>query len=172
MAQQPRVKGLALVVVLAGLSGCAVSGGFFSSLGQSDPVEVREVRRALACGSTQDEVALTLMSSPAEYAAWESQRGAHLYGDATLPAGQYLLVEMGRRKFEGYGMAISSAATAKRGLLTLRATFIEPAAGTDPGGEAVSPCSLIKLPDMALETIELIDEDGDRRATLTLEPQA
>lgn len=171
MAQRPRLKWVALMAALVGLTGCAATSNFLSGLGDPDLVEVREARRALACGSTTEKVLLTLMSSPTEYTQWEAQRGAQLYGDAVLPAGQYLLVEMGRRGFEGYGMAVSSVARRKGDKLVLRATFIEPDAGTEPSGEAVSPCSLIKLPDIALDAVELIDEEGDRRATLKLEPQ-
>lgn len=170
MSQRPRLKWVALMAALVGLTGCAATDNFLSGLGDPDLVEVREVRRALACGSTTDKVLLTLMNGPTEYTQWEAQRGAHLYGDAVLPGGQYLLVEMGRRGFEGFGMAVSSVARRKGDKLVLRATFIEPAAGIAPSGEAVSPCSLIKLPDMAFASIELIDEDGDRRATLKLQP--
>ena len=88
-----------------------------------------------------------------------------------LPAGQYLLVEMGRRGFAGYGMAVSRVARRKGDTLILRATFIEPRAGAEPSGEAVSPCSLIRLPDMAIDRVELVDEQGDRRATLKLVPK-
>ncbi len=171
MTQRPKLMWVALVAALCGLSGCAATGGVFSGWGAPDEVEVREVRRALACGSTTETVLLTLFDGPTAYAQWEAQRGAQLYGDAVLPAGQYLLVEMGRRGFAGFGMAVSSVARRKGDTLVLRATFIEPGPGAEPGGEAVSPCALIRLPDMAIDRVELVDEQGDRRATLKLEPK-
>ena len=64
VTQRPKLMWVALVAALCGLSGCAATGGVFSGWGAPDEVEVREVRRALACGSTTETVLLTLFDVP------------------------------------------------------------------------------------------------------------
>ncbi len=163
------LKRAALVAVAAVLGGCTMTGGLLGNAFGEHEVDVREVRRALACGSPTDDPQLTFLDGPTAFTQWERSRNAQLLGDPVLPGGEYAVIEMGRRGFQGYGLAVSKVGGLKRGTLIMRATFIEPAPGYVPQGEAVSPCVLVKLPDIDFDAIELFDQRGQRRATLKLE---
>ena len=163
------LKGAVLVAFAAVLSGCTMTGGVLGKVFGEHGVDVREVRRTLACGSTVDDAQLTFFDGPTAFTEWERSRDAQLLGDPVLPGGEYAVIEMGRRSSQGYGLAVSSVGGLQRGTLILRATFVKPPTGSAPYGEAVSPCVLVKLPDVHFDAIELIDQSGKRRATLKLE---
>ncbi len=151
------------------LCGCAATqdwsmpdvGKWFS---RENAVAVEEVRRAQVCNSPTDQAAVTLFPDLAAAHAWEASRGVALIGDAPLPDGPYALVEMGTRNTGGYGVAVSRTAGRNGDVLILKATFIAPAADRMVTEMISSPCVLVSLPQAHYAEIQLIDQDGRRRA--------
>lgn len=151
------------------LTGCAVLPDVSGLFEREQQVAVAEVRRTLACGSTVEDTQLTVFDSVAGFTQWRDARGVQFYGEAEMQPGRYLLIEMGRRRSQGYGLAVSRVAGWSDSQLRVRATFIEPPEGAPPEGEAVSPCSLVRLPVLeGLATVEVIDQAGRSRALVAL----
>lgn len=158
-----------LMAVLSALGGCAVMPDWPELFAREEPVAVAEVRRTLACGSTVDSTTLAVFNSPAAFTGWSENRGVAFYGQAEMPPGRYLLIEMGRRASQGYGLAVSRNAGYRNQQLVVHVTFLAPPEGAAPEGEAVSPCSLVRLPTLdGLSDIRIVDQTGQTRATLSL----
>lgn len=166
------VKGwqaVAWISVTTVITGCAVLPDFSGFFAREQQLAVVEVRRTLACGSTVENTQLTVFESVAGFTQWRDARGVQFYGEAEMQPGRYLLIEMGRRRSQGYGLAVSRVAGWSADKLRVRATFIVPPEGAPPEGEAVSPCSLVRLPVLeGLATVEVIDQSGRSRATVEL----
>ena len=155
-----------ILLLSLGLSACAGTSGWLS---RESSAETSEVARSQQCNSEGPEARLTLLPDPGAVAAWQQQHGVD-FGDARLPQGPFALVEMGERNTGGYGIAISRLAGRRGDTLTLRGTFIAPAADAMTTQAITSPCVLVSLPRDGYSTVEVIDQDGRRRGRVSLAP--
>ena len=152
-----------ILLLSLGLSACASDW-----LSRESTVEVSEVARSQQCNSEGQETRLSLLPDPGAVAAWQQQRGVDL--GARLPQGPFVLVEMGERNSGGYGIAISRLAGRRGDTLTLRGTFIAPAADDIATQAITSPCVLVSLPREGYGAVEIVDQDGRLRGRASLVP--
>lgn len=135
------------------------------------PIEVMEVRRGQQCNAPDETSRVYLLNDLAAVQAWEQMRGVNLSnGTPTLPAGPFALVDMGRRNTASYGVAISRMAGRKEEVLTLKGTFITPAAGMMVAQVITSPCVLVSLPSRPYTAVGVVDQSGALRASSQRQP--
>lgn len=169
-----RTAGLCAALSTLLLTACSTSSRWvpdmpdFSSWfsAKENQVIVSEVDSDSYCNAPGDASALTLLADSAAVKAWEASRGVSLSGEGELPAGPYVVVDLGQRSSGGYGIAVSRQAGLKDDILVLRATVFEPSPGGMSTQAITSPCSLVRLPQMSFASLRLIDQTGKVRASL------
>ena len=142
------------------LSGCASDLGWSLMFADEKKVEVRELARASACGTQQEQTAVSLFADAAEVERWQASRGLRLLDTGAMPAGPYALVEMGRRETAGYGVVISRKAGIRKDMLVLRSTFFFPAEGSVQAQVETSPCVLMALPAGFYRGVVVMNQSG------------
>lgn len=153
------------VVAALLLSGCASDLGWSLMFADEKKVEVRELARSQACGTQQEQTAISLFTDAADVERWQQSRGVQLLDTGAMPAGPYALVEMGRRPTGGYGMLISRKAGIRKEMLVLRSTDFTPAEGSEQTQQETSPCVLMALPPAFYRGLVVINQSGVVQAT-------
>lgn len=155
-------------LILSGLVTLAGCGAVDSARRWVEPaadLRVQEVARTQQCGSFGEDSRVTLFRDLEALKAWEVGR-VSLSEGRELADAPYVLVEMGQRWSQGYGIAVSRAARLRSdGLLTLNATFIEVSPGTYATPTTVAPCVLLKLPKNEYRVAEVRDQSGRVRVS-------
>lgn len=157
-------KLLALTLPLV-LSGCAVIDRWTYP---TVAVEVEEYGRSQQCESADMVPQVTYLPTRDAVAAWQSQRTVDLRMKGELPPSAYAVVEMGQHGTSGYGIAVSRAATLRKGWLTLRATFVTPGSEAIVADALSSPCVLVSLPAGDWLGVMVLDQAGTLRASATI----
>lgn len=142
------------------LAGCSSLPDWVA---REETVEVSEVARSNQCATPGAEPQLTLLADVAAVKTWEQGRGIELT-QGLLPQGPFALVEMGERPTGGHGVAVSRIARLRSDSLVLQATFVAPRPGDITSQALTSPCVLISVPGRGYSRVELLDQDGQRRA--------
>ena len=156
-----------LVVGLASVSGCAWVD---AKLGPDRLVKVEEMGRSTHCNATAEQSVVQVLPSANEAVIWQRRNNLDLTGPVALPAGKYVIIEMGARDREGFGFVVSPQAQIERHSLRLQATYLTPGAlpsDAAPPAEAakpVSPCVLLRVTDTAWRDVIVFDQNGKRRA--------
>jgi hypothetical protein len=148
------------VLALLLLSGCASDLGWSLMFASEKKVEVRELARAGACNTQQEQSAVSLFVDAAEVERWQQSRDLRLIDTSAMPAGPYALVEMGRRSTTGYGLLISRKAGIRKDMLVLRSTFFTPAEGSAQAQAETSPCVLMALPPGFYRGVVVMNQSG------------
>lgn len=169
-----RKAGLCAALSALLLTACSTSSRWvpdmpdFSSWfsAKENQVIVSEVDSDSYCNAPGEASTMTLLADSAAVKAWEATRSVSLSGEGTLPAGPYVVVDLGQRNSGGFGIAVSRQAGFKNDILVLRATVFEPSAGGVSTQAITSPCSLVRLPQMSFASLRLIDQNGKLRASL------
>lgn len=154
------LMGMAGLVVF-GLSGCAWLGGLMAPDKQ---VKVEEVGRAQRCNGTTERASLQILPSASDAVIWQRRNNLDLTGNVTLPAGKYIVVEMGIRERDGYGFVVSPQAQLEREEVRLHATLITPDADAQATMQTISPCVMLRLPEGSWTEAVLYDQNGKRLA--------
>lgn len=160
------MKKLLMLAAALALAGCVSPGEISRMLQSEKQIEVGDVRRSQQCGTEDAAAHIRLVPDVAALKAWEQSRNITLSaGEPALPRGPFALVELGKRGTAGYGFAVSRHASRRGEVLTLKGTFIAPAAGRDVAQADSAPCVLVALPPRDYQAIEIVDQAGVLRAT-------
>lgn len=164
-----RIVGIAVVTLLCGCKALDTLDRIVADPSQAISLHgdttVLEAARSLRCNAPDNISRVTLLKDLAAVRLWQASRGIQFGNDAALAAGFYALVDLGQRPSGGYGLAITRPAVLHEdGHLFLRATFVEPAAGTPASAEITSPCALVKLPAAAIQFVRVYDQSERLRA--------
>ncbi len=80
-----------------------------------------------------------------------------------------LWVNMGPRPTGGYRLELADpTARVRQSVATLQVTWQRPAPGSFVTQALTSPCLLLKMPHTGIRKIEVVDQDGRRRAEVAL----
>lgn len=148
-------------LIAFGLGGCAWIDGL---LGPDRQLKVEEVGRSMRCNATSERAVVQILPSAADAAIWQRRNNLDLSGNVTLPAGKYVVVEMGIRDRDGYGFVVSPQAQLEREQIRLHATLITPDETTPTTLQPVNPCVLLRLPEGSWTEAVLYDQNGKRLA--------
>lgn len=149
------------VLIGAGLSGCATIDAM---LGPDRLIKVDEVGRGQHCNSRNEQATLQLIGAASDAVVWQRRNNLDLTGPVQLPAGRYVVVEMGLRDNASHGFVVSPQAEVERNVVMLHATFMNAAGAGETAAGEISPCALLRLPEGNWEAVVLYDQTGKRRA--------
>lgn len=158
---KPRIS-TALVAVALALSACSTwTGRLF---GPDQVIEVSEVGRAMDCAATSPDSSIQMFASADAVRVWQQSSGVQLIGDQSMLAGTYVLVQLGQRKNNGYGLLVGPEAQVDDQRVRLHGTFFDPDTSSVATEALGGPCVLLRLPIGPWRGIDLYDQSGKRRA--------
>lgn len=169
-------RGTALLLILlsGSLSACAWTSKlkFWDSGPQIEPgaVELRELRRALVCGTPSEAAAVRFFDSAEALTQWDVDNTLQL-GRIELPADQdFVLIEQGKRDTGGYSLELRGRGQVdEEGVLTLTGEWLEPAADRIVTQIITSLCVLVAVEPAAYTRVVLNDKNGTFRAATDIE---
>lgn len=152
----------ALVAATLALGACSSWPGRL--FGPDQVIEVSEVGRAMDCAASSPDSSIQMFASADAVRAWQQNNGVQLIGDQSMLAGSYVLVQLGQRKNNGYGLLLGPEAQVDDQRVRLHGTFFEPDASSVATEALGGPCVLVRLPVGPWRGIDLYDQAGKRRA--------
>lgn len=166
MERWKAMMALVLLSVLAG--GCAATSG-------QKAVQAEQIYADGLCGRTRSSAAARWIADPEELEMLRQSFGQYRMGPPTFPEVDFdkrgvLLVQMGKRRTSGYGLALAdeNPARVEDGVATVTLEWREPGEDVMVAQVLTSPCVMVTLPKAGLERIDVVDQTGSRR--LSLEP--
>ncbi len=128
-------------------------------------IKVRELRRALLCGTPTEEPVLRLFDSAEQLLAWDTEN--HLALDRLeLPEDRsFVLLEQGLRRTSGYSVELArTAKVSKEGTLSLSAEWLAPGEDRMVAQMLTSLCVLAAVDAMPYRRVEVLDASGALKA--------
>ncbi|WP_028009599.1 protease complex subunit PrcB family protein [Solimonas flava] len=154
------MKQAAWSLVALALSGCGTLGGLF---GPDAIIKVEEIGRATNCAATSADASVQMFPNADAVVAWQGGAGVTLIGTQAMLPGTYVLVGIGQRASDGYGLLIAPEAEVDNNIVRLRTTYFEPTADRQTEGTPTSPCVLVRLPQGDWRGVDVYDQNGRRR---------
>lgn len=158
-------KRVLAVTLLAASGGCA-------SMNEGRALEAEQIYADGLCGRTSNEPAARWIAGAEELEAIRQQFGTHRLGPPTFPEVDFdergvLLVLMGKRQTAGYGLALAEPGALTDGVARVTLEWRQPAPDAMTAQVLTSPCVMVSLPSAGLERIDVYDQDGERRLSVT-----
>lgn len=160
-----------LPVVLMSLASLCACSGLPTFTGPSEwftrenQIIVSEMVNSSQCNAPDEQMRVTALAGGAAVKAWERERGVSLTGETAVPSGQFAVVDLGKPRAAGHGLAVSRVGGLKDDILLLKITLFAPDEGVELPPELTSPCALVKLPDLPFGKIRVVDQTGRIRAS-------
>lgn len=160
------------MTLIAVIVAALISGGCATTTAPQ-PLPARQIYADGLCGRTETDAAARWIADASELEIVRRQFGQYRLGPPTLPAVDFrrrgvLLVLMGRRATAGYALALASEqAHLKDGVATVALDWQRPGEDAILAQVLTSPCVMITLPRHGLERIDVVDQTGTRRASVT-----
>ena len=133
-------------------------------------LEVRELRRALLCGTPTEDPVVRLFDSAQELTAWDTDNTLQLDRIELPEDRSFVLLEQGLRRTSGYSVELAKTAQVnKQGTLTLEAEWLEPGPDRMVAQMLTSLCVLAAVESMPYKRVEVLDSSGELRAVETRE---
>lgn len=128
-------------------------------------VEVRELRRALLCGTPTEAAVVRLFDNVEALRAWDADNKLQL-GRIELPTDKaFVLLEQGLRQTGGYTVELRKQAQMDTtGTLRLQADWLEPAPDRLVTQIITSLCVLSTVDPLLYTRVEVVDGGGEIRA--------
>lgn len=164
-----RLAGLVFLLLAAGMSACSWTAKlkFWDSAADipAGHVELREMRRALVCGTPSEAAVVRLFDSAEQLAAWDSNDMLQLSRIELPLDSSFVLIEQGQRNTGGYSVELRERAQVdENGVLKVTAEWIEPEADRMLTQIVTSLCVLAALEPALYPRVELYDKNGTFRA--------
>ncbi len=169
-----RPQRLVLVLAVLSLSACAwvpklkFWGDNYDFVTGS--VDVRELRRALLCGTPTEEAVVRLFDTVEELRAWDDQDNLRL-DRVELPADKsFVVLEQGLRRTGGYSVELRRKASVdEQGTLRLQADWLEPLPDRVVTQMMTSLCVLVAVDAQPYRQVEVQDSTEQLKASAIIE---
>ncbi len=158
----------ALLPPMVALAGCGLGTGPVRPgdwFGARDQIVVEELANSSQCNAPDEQMRVTALAGGAAVKEWERARGIDITGGAEVPRGQYAVVDLGKPRAAGHGLAVSRIGDLRGDTLILKVTLFTPQREVALVPALTSPCALVRLPEVPFDKIRVVDQTGNVRTT-------